>query len=234
MKRVSKREMMMRFPEGQPVRAQVLRVGKRVARVLVDGVECVLPFPPTARDTLLGHDRVNATVSSTPSPMNRGWFAPGTVPPDRRVVGNGLSAVRPTLRFDEPEQAEARVSLDTYIRTHPVGSIVWAVVLRRTRSSAKLQLIGGPETTLEPGACHDHTAGEPLRRLPLPEPGQRLRVVIREYRHSKPLGSHVEVKVSLHSFQRDQGFCNQEAGYKSNFNIERSHFAYLPWARPMA
>lgn len=232
MKRISKRELMMRFPVGQTGRAEVLQLGRRQASVRVNGVKCIVSIPTTVRDSLLGCRRINATTRSTPRPLNRGWFAPGTVPPTRHVLDRSLSANKPTLQLEDPAQSQSSAALLAYTEAHPVGCIVWAVVLRSSRSQAKLQLVGGPVATLDAGACHDHTPGEGLRRLALPDPGQRLRVVVRQYRHSQPRGLHVQVQVSLHSWQRDQSFCNQEAGYKNRFDIERSHFAHLPWEQP--
>lgn len=99
MKRISKRELMMRFPLNQTGRAEVLQLRQHQAIVRVDGVECLVAIPTSVRDSLLGRRRVDATTRSTPRPLNQGWFAPGTEPPTRYVLERSRFA---NLPWEQP------------------------------------------------------------------------------------------------------------------------------------
>ena len=131
----------------------------------------------------------------------------------------------PILEYTgEKSETDSHI-IQTYTKENPAGSIVLADVESTSRRQAKLKLVGGPRATLDLGACHDVFPNEPIRRLPLPKVGDRVRVLIRRI---STCGSSVEI--SLHTWQINQGFCNQEAGYKNRFDVLRSHFAKLPWS----
>ena len=131
----------------------------------------------------------------------------------------------PILEYTgEKAETESHI-LQKYAKANPAGSIVLAEVESTSQRHAKLKLVGGPRVTLDLGSCHDAFANEPIRRLPLPKEGDRVRVLIRRI---SSCGGHADV--SLHTWRIDQGFCNQEAGYKNRFDVSRSHFAKLPWS----
>ena len=226
MKRISKTQLRMRFETTQAVRAEMLYLGPRRGKVLVDGVECVLEYPASCRDELLGKRFIQALPTAVPAPLNKGCFPKGYKSPQPHEQGPLKMDSMPVLEYTGKHMQTESDLLKAYAKAHPAGTIVLADVQSTSRRHAKLKLVGGPKAVLDLGACHDAFANEPLRRLPLPHQGDRVRVLIRRI---SPCGSSADV--SLHTWQMDQGFCNQEAGYKNSFNVARSHFATLPWAK---
>ena len=74
MKRISKTQLWMRFETSQTVRAEVLYLGPRRGRVSVEGVECILKYPASCRDELLGKRYIQARPTEVPAPLNNGFF----------------------------------------------------------------------------------------------------------------------------------------------------------------
>lgn len=225
MKRISKTQLWRRFATSQTVRAEVLYLGPRRGRVSVEGVECILKYPASCRDELLGKRYIQARPTEVPVPLNNGFFPKGYRPQEGFEKCTTKVGLMPILEYTgEKAETESHI-LQKYAKANPAGSIVLAEVESTSQRHAKLKLVGGPRVTLDLGSCHDAFANEPIRRLPLPKEGDRVRVLIRRI---SSCGGHADV--SLHTWRIDQGFCNQEAGYKNRFDVSRSHFAKLPWS----
>lgn len=230
-RRVSKREMLHRLDSTPYARVHLdsLRCGS--ARVMVERVTCAVNFPRQARHELMRPNGIYCNLDSIPGAIGDGYMPPGT---NSGSFARGMrrsTEALPTVKVYDSFSEHQEQAFERFLRSHPVGSIVAGSVILRNRKVAILDLgLGlGIRGRLDKGGCLDHTAGSPVKWLPLPQLGDRVDVLIRRF-----IPNMKEVSVTLHSFERDTGFCNQAAGYRSGFNAAHACFTKLPWEKTRA
>ena len=225
-RRVSKRTMLHRLDDFPVVRIHLDNLRSSSARVMVDGIACEVKFPRKARQELLRESGVYGNLETIPLPFGNGYMPPGTKSGD---YGRGMSRYTTELPkiviFDDyTEQADR--AFNQFRAAHPIGSIVSGQVILVNRQVAILDLGLGLQGRLDTGESLDHTPGSPVKWLPLPSLGECIDVMVRGL-----IPRIRQVSVSLHTFQRDDGFCNYSAGYRRQFNAEGACFRKLPWEK---
>lgn len=223
-RRVSKRATLHRLDDFPEVRIHLDNLRSRSAQVMVDGVPCALSFPRKARRELLRESGVYGYVETIPGAIGDGSMPPGTQSGKYARGMRRNHAALPEIKVFDDFTEQADGAFLRYQAAHPVGSIVSGRVKLVNRRVAILDLGLGLQGRLDKGESLDHTPGSPVRWLPLPGIGERVDVMVRGFIKSRRM-----VTVSLHSFKRDAGFCNQSAGYRRSFNADIACFRKLPW-----
>ena len=223
-RRVSKRAMLHRLDDFPVVRIHLGNLRSSSAQVVVDGVPCALSFPRKARHELLRESGVHGYVETIPDAIGDGTMPPGSQSGDWARGLRRNHAARPTIKVFDDFTEQADGAFLRYQAKHPIGSIVTGQVRLVNRRVAILDLGCGLQGRLDKGESLDHTPGSPVQWLPLPSVGERVDVMVRGFIKSRRM-----VTVSLHTFQRDAGFCNQSAGYRRSANTEVACFRKLPW-----
>lgn len=223
-RRVSKRTMLHRFDDFPVVRIHLDNLRSSSARVMVDGIACEVKFPRKARQELLSESGIVGYVETIPYVIGNGYMPPGTKSGDhaREMMRQTAELPRISIFDDYTEQAEQ--AFNQFRATHPVGSIVSGHVMLVNRQVAILDLGLGLQGRLDTGESLDHTPGSPVKWLPLPSLGESVDVMVRGF-----IPRVRQVSLSLHTFARDDGYCNYSAGYRHQFNVEGACFRKLPW-----
>jgi len=223
-RRVSKRTMLHRLDDFPVVRIHLDNLRSSSARVMVDGVPCALSFPRKARRELLRESGVYGYVETIPGAIGDGYMPPGSHSEEETRGMRRKNTALPKIKVFDDFTEQADGAFLRYQAAHPIGTIVAGQVKLVNRTAAILDLGLGMQGRLNKGESLDHTPGSPVQWLRLPGVGERVDVMVRGF-----IESLRTVTVSLHSFQRDAGFCNQSAGYRRSFNADIACFRKLPW-----
>ena len=223
-RRVSKRTMLHRLDDFPVVRIHLDNLRSSSARVMVDGIACDVKFPRKARQELLSESGIVGYVKSIPRAIGNGYMPPGTKSGDYARTGTRKTAVLPGIGIFDDYTERVEQAFHQFREAHPIGAIVSGQVLLVNRRVAILDLGFGLQGRLDSGESLDHTPGSKVKWLPLPEMGECLDVMVRGF-----IPRIRQVNLSLHTFARDDGYCNFSAGYRRRFNSEDACFKKLPW-----
>lgn len=225
-RRVSKRTMLHRLDDFPVVRIHLDNLRSSSARVMVDGIACEVKFPRKARQELLRESGVYGNLETIPLAIGNGYMPPGSKSGEyaRGMTRHTSDLPRIGIFDDYTEQADR--AFNQFRAAHPIGSIVSGKVILVNRQVAILDLGLGLQGRLDTGESLDHTPGSPVEWLPLPDLSECVDVMVRWF-----IPRIRQVSLSLHTFQRDDGFCNYSAGYRRQFNPEGACFRKLPWEK---
>lgn len=225
-RRVSKRTMLHRLDDFPVVRIHLDNLRSSSARVMVDGIACEVKFPRKARQELLSESGIVGYVETIPYAIGNGYMPPGTKSGAHAREMTRQTAELPRIGIFDAYTERVEQAFNQFRAAHPIGSIVSGKVILVNRQVTILDLGLGLQGRLDTGESLDHTPGSPVEWLPLPRLGECVDVMVRWF-----IPRMREVSLSLHTFQRDDGFCNYSAGYRRQFNPEGACFRKLPWEK---
>ena len=223
-RRVSKRTMLHRLDDFPVVRVHLDNLRSSSARVMVDGVACEVKFPRKARQELLNESGIVGYVKSIPRAIGNGYMPPGTKSGDYARTGTRKTAVLPGIGIFDDYTERVEQAFHQFREAHPIGAIVSGQVLLVNRRVAILDLGFGLQGRLDSGESLDYIPGSKVKWLPLPGMGECLDVMVRGF-----IPRIRQVSVSLHTFARDDDYCNYSAGYRRRFSSDDASFRKLPW-----
>jgi len=225
-RRVSKRTMLHRLDDFPVVRIHLDNLRSSSARVMVDGIACEVKFPRKARHELLRESGIFGDIKSIPSATGDGYMLPGTQSGHYAWAGMRKTDDLPKIGIFDDYTKSVEQAFNQFRAAHPIGSIVSGHVMLVNRQVAILDLGLGLQGRLDTGESLDHTPGIPVRWLPLPSLGECVDVMVRGF-----VPRIRQVSVSLHTFARDDGYCNYSAGYRRRFSSDEACFRKLPWEK---
>jgi len=222
-RRVSKRAMLRRLDSEFPVRIHLHNVRSSSAHVTVDGVTCGMSFPRKARHELLQENGVFGYVQSMPEVIGHGYMPPGTKSGDYARERLRKNAELPLFKvFDAYTESKEQDYL-RFKQLHPVGAIVNARVIVVNRRVATLDMGLGLQGRLDVGESLDHTPGSKVQWLPLPRMGD---CVVRGF-----IDRINQVSLSMHTYKREDRYCNYASGYRQHFDSKGACFEKFPWEK---
>jgi hypothetical protein len=225
-RRASKRGMLHRLDDFPVVRIHLDNLRSSSARVMVDGIACEVKFQRKARQDLLSESGIVGYVETIPYAIGNGYMPPGTKSGDYARGMSRHTTELPKIGIFDDYTERADRAFNQFRAAHPIGSIVSGKVILVNRQVAILGLGLGLQGRLDTGESLDHTPGSPVDWLPLPRLGECVDVMVRWF-----IPRIRQVSLSLHTFQRDDGFCNYSSGYRRQFNPEAACFRKLPWEK---
>jgi hypothetical protein len=224
MRRVSKREIGIRFGLVDEVRVHVTHREHKGAEVRLEGVDCHLALLRTEWNDLTRPGVIRAKLSACPERQGDGWLSKGTKP-DSDALSFPWRRSGPVALVSEGIHSDARtLSYEAFARRYPVGSLVEARVLSQAENRLRLELPGGVITRMASGdywnrwpSCHRTD----VHSIHFPE---RIEVIVRRMNLDRQV-----IAVTMHGYPRDPKYCNAASGYRSAYNAREGIFVQLPW-----
>lgn len=228
MKRVSKRDIRLRFDMIESERLAIERLERGHAVVAVAGVECRLDLTKAERGDLSIAGGYFAWLDSWPNAIGDGSPPRGHRPQedDTWSLYRRQDRARVCFRTRGCDFDVATLRYREYARHHRVGKLVEAQVASVFSNKVRMRLAPGVWATMPITDYVDRLPGwrrVDLGRFPVPE---SLQVILRHIdadRHT--------IRVTLHGYQRDPKYCNAESGYRGAYDAREGLFRYLPWER---
>lgn len=225
-RRVSKRDMLRRLDGVAYARIHLDNVRSSSAHVVLDGVTCAVNFPRKARHELLRESGIYGNLAGIPAAIGDGYMPPGCKSDDYARGRLRNNAELPLVKvFDQYTQAKEQAFL-LFQKRYPVGAITNGRVILVNRRDAILDLGLGLLGRLDAGESLDHTPGSSVKWLSMPKVGEVLDVYVRDYH--KGLDT---VRLSRHTYQREDRYCNYASGYRQRFDPKGACFEKFPWEK---
>jgi hypothetical protein len=228
MKRMSKREITFRCEMFESVPVVIDRLEHGHAVVKVDGMECRLDITRHERQDLRIVDSRRAYLASWPNRQGDGMLPKGYRPDDDDRLWPRMKDdhIRARLRTSGSDEDFSILHYQQYAKTHQVGELVEADVVRVYRNKVRLRLAKGVYSTLPIADYLDRMPGWTRMNLGRRPILNRMEVILRRIDADRRV-----IAVTEHGYPRDQDYCNAAAGYRHVYDASESMFRQLPWDR---
>jgi len=229
MKRMSKREIAFRCEmiESAPVVIDRFEYGHAIGQV--EGMECRLDISRHERQDLRGVGNRRAYLYSWPNRQGDGMLPKGYRRDDKDTwwLRGQDDRIRARLKTSGCDEDFSILRYRQYAKTHRVGELVEAEVVKVYRNKIRLRLAKGVYSVLPIADYLDRMPGWTrmnLGRRPIPN---RMEVILRRIDADRRV-----ITVTEHGYPRDPAYCNATAGYRGSYDATEGMFRLLPWDRP--